>query len=328
MDVIYTDASYKPLGVQKHYTVDLDLGGKNDYQIKTPIDECKVEIGSIWYVDDEEYGGIVDSIKLDTSLSTAYISGRSWRGALQKKILEPEEGEDYYIVSGDANSVIAEIITKTGLDDVFAASAGAAGITVSNYQFERYVDAYTGLVAMLNSVGAKMVLRWSRVGDRVVIEAKPKEDLSSQYEYSDDYGMRLIINDDHSGINHLICLGAGELSNRMVVHLYVNAEGRIVTSQYYVGANEKMDVFDYPSASDRAELIKAGRERLTSLMRVPSMSATFDKLSVGIGDIVGGKNRATGITVKNYVASLVVTIENGRVKVNYNVGGEEAWVYD
>lgn len=328
MDVIYTDAEYKPLGVQKHYAIDLDLGSKNDFQIKTPIEDCNVEVGSLWYVEGEEYGGVVDGIKLDTSLSTAYISGRSWRGVLQKKILEPGAGQDYYIVSGEANTVIASILTKIGVNSVFLASTSDSGITVSSYRFGRYVDAYSGLVAMLNSVGAKMALRWSRIDDRVIIEAKLKEDLSSQYEYSDDYGMRLIINNDYSGINHLICLGQGELQNRMVVNLYVDDDGKIVTTQHYTGVDEKTDVLDYPSAVDQSELIKAGKERLTSLMRVPSMSATFDKLSVGIGDIVGGKNRATGITIKNYVASLIVTIENGRVKVNYNVGGEEAWVYD
>jgi hypothetical protein len=36
---------------------------------------------------------------------------------------------------------------------------------------------------------------------------------------------------NNSGVNHLICLGSGELQNRIVVHLYVDADGNISQTQ-------------------------------------------------------------------------------------------------
>ena len=65
---------------------------------------------------------------------------------------------------------------------------------------------------------------------------------------------------------------------------------------------------------------EGGIERLHSLINSESMSAKFSKLDVDVGDLVGGKNRMTGIKIKETVSSQIVKIENGRENIEYKVG--------
>lgn len=321
MDVTYTDKNRTPMGILQKYSIDLDIGHENNFELQMNLQRHCMDFESVWFVEGTEYGGIVDSIKIDTYQNVVYYGGRSWRGILAKKILEPDPGQAYLIVSGDANDILSSLISRLQLQDLFTAASTAADIEVSSYQFYRYTDAYTGICRMLESVGAKLAVRY--VDDHVEIAAVPALDLSEKYEYSDDYGMKLIIDTDRGGVNHLICLGSGELTDRQVIHLYADPEGNISHEQYYTGVNEIVEAYDYGNAEDAETLEKDGIDHFKELINTESMSAQFSKLDVDIGDIVGGKNRRTGITLKESVRSQIVNIKNGAVSIDYKVGDEE-----
>ena len=157
---------------------------------------------------------------------------------------------------------------------------------------------------------------------KVIIEAVEIEDLSEVYEYSDDYGMRIIFDQNRGGVNHLICLGQGELRNRQVVHLYVDGNGLISENQTFVGLKEITEIYDYPSVETLEELKNSGIEKLQELKSTNTVSAQFEKLDVDVGDIVGGTNRLTGIKLKESVSALEISIKNGMVTVTYKIGDE------
>ena len=56
-------------------------------------------------------------------------------------MIEPPEGQDYKIVSGEANSILKELIADLSLDDLFTASSVESSINIL-YQFDRYTPAY------------------------------------------------------------------------------------------------------------------------------------------------------------------------------------------
>ena len=87
MEVMYTDVNRLPQGSLEKYSVDLELGGNNDFELQMNVKNHCMSAGCIWYVKDEEYGGIVDDVKVDTEKSKVYYSGRSWRGVLEKKVI-------------------------------------------------------------------------------------------------------------------------------------------------------------------------------------------------------------------------------------------------
>lgn len=320
MDVIFTDKNRTPMGVLQKYSIDLDIGNENDFELQMNLQHHCMEYGSVWYVDDTEYGGIIDSIKLDTYQNIVYYGGRSWRGILAKKILEPDVGQPYLIVSGDVNDILSTLITRLALQDFFVAAA-PADIQVQSYQFYRYTDAYSGICRMLESVGAKLSVKY--VNSRIELSAVKALDLSEKYEYSDDYGMKLIIDTNKGGVNHLICLGSGELTERQVLHLYADPDGNISYEQYYTGVDEIAEAYDYGNAENMETLESDGIEHFKDLLNTESMSAQFSKLDVDVGDIVGGKNRMTGISLKESVRSQIVKIKNGVVNIEYKVGDEE-----
>lgn len=317
--VIYTDSSGLPQGELHKYSIDLDIGKDNDFQIGMNLKNHCMSHGSIWYVENTEYGGIVDDVKIDTKKNKVYYSGRAFRGILEKKIIEPESGQDYYIVSGDANRILEQLIEKVGLSDLFIVPADDAGIKISSNQFERYTDMYAGIKKMLSNVDAKLVCTVTRDA-KVQIFATQIEDLSRKYEYSDDYGMQVIFEQNRGGVNHLICLGGGELAERTVIHLYADSSGNIVDAPYYTGRSEITEIYDYGNVESDEELRSQGVEKLKELKNSDSLTAQFDRLDVDIGDIVGGKNRQTGVAMKEIINSEIVKIEKDRYTVTYKVG--------
>lgn len=321
MEVMYTDVNRLPQGSLEKYSIDLELGGDNNFELQMNVRNHCMSAGCIWYVENEEYGGIVDDVKVDTDKSKVYYSGRSWRGILEKKVIRPDTGKDYLTVSGDANDILALLIKRCDLVDLFAV-VKTSGIQISNYQFDRYVDVYSGIIKMLSAVNAKLKIIYNEKESFVNIEAVPVEDLSDKYEYSDDYGMKIIIEQKNSGVNHLICLGSGDLAARIVIDLYVGKDGEISENQAYFGEYEIAEIYDYGNSESSSELKEKGIEKLKELKSSDSVSASFQKLDVDIGDIVGGRNRATGIILKEPITQEIVKIKNDIVTITYKVGDE------
>lgn len=170
MDLIYTNSRGEELGVIENYSLDMAYGSsENDFALTVPRGQKMIEDGAYIYMEQSEdgktvgteYGGIVDSITTDTSTNKVIYEGRTWHGILANSVIEPDEGYSYYEVDGDANDVIGKILKKLGLTDFFYVEEVESGITISQYEFDRYTNAYTGLMKMLSTANAKMKLRYN-----------------------------------------------------------------------------------------------------------------------------------------------------------------------
>ena len=62
MEVMYTDINRLPQGSLEKYSIDLELGGDNDFELQMNVRNHCMSAGCIWYVENEEYGGIVDVV--------------------------------------------------------------------------------------------------------------------------------------------------------------------------------------------------------------------------------------------------------------------------
>lgn len=317
MDIIYTDKNRNPMGIFQRYSIDLDIGDTYDFQIDLDLKSKCMEHGSIWYIDNSEYGGIVDNIITDTKKQTISYLGRSWRGILTKKIIEPSAGADYRTVSGEAYDVLWQIITLCGLQDLMNVPDLVSGMTI-NYTFDRYVDAYTGIVKMLKTVNYKPQLRYN--GKKIQLGIVPIIDYSEMYEYSNDCGIELKIEDTVGAVNHLICLGQGDLKDRTVRHLYLNKTGQVVTAQYYKGVNEIAEIYDYKNVESVDELIKSGTEKLLEQSFGKKMDTQMGEIDAEMYDIVGGVDRETGTRIKSQITHEIVKISNGAIDITYEVG--------
>lgn len=321
MDLIYTNNRRIDQGVLSAYGFDLSFGAsENDFELILSADSPVLDSGAIVYIEGTEYGGIVDSVKAATNGNTITYSGRTWHGCMNSKVISPDAGENYYTVSGDANTVLTTLISRLSLYDLFTVAEGLANINISRYQFNRYCKGYDGIRAMLAANGAKLKISWE---DRTVcLSAVPVADYTESPVDGDI--ATLTVKRQTNKVNHLICLGAGELAEREVLHLYVDRFGNIGTTQYYTGLDEYTDTYDYSNAESSDDLMKGGTDRLKELLDSDTADISINEsngITYDIGDIVGAKEYRSGVAVSAAVSQKIVKIQNGAIRTDYKTGG-------
>lgn len=227
MELIYTDADKKDIGVINAASFDLAFGvDENDFKLEIPkINHCCVP-GSVIYVEGEEYGGIVDGIETSSSDELLTYTGRTFHGILNSKIIQPPSGCDYLTLYGDANEVISEIITLLDLTDLFVAETVPSGIEITAYDMDRYIKGYDGIRKMLNSVSAKLKMKWQ--GRYVKLYAEPLIDYSVNEEFLLSAVTDMSIKKTYNPVNHMIGLGSGDLSERKVIHIFTDENGGVM----------------------------------------------------------------------------------------------------
>lgn len=316
MDLIYMNANREDVGVLLDYELDLAFGAdENNFECRVQAASHCCAAGYYLYFEDTEYGGIIDNIESDTTTGEVVYSGRTWHGILNSKVIEPDSGEAYLFVSGEANTAIGTLVDRLGLSTLCKASTENSGLTIANYRMNRYITGYDGIVKMLSSAGAK--LRVSFRGGMVVLSAVARHDYSEDEEFdSDQVGMK--IKQYTKPVNHLICLGGGELADRLVVHLYADADGNISQTQTQTGLDEVSATYEYSAITDETELITEGTDKLKSLLAADEVSVDFDADSdvYDVGDVVGAYDNITGLYISAEIKKKIVTIKNGQVTVS------------
>lgn len=316
MELIYADTSGVEIGFLTDFILDLDIGDTNDFEIAMIANEKIMDFGYSVYADETEYGGIISKVEVNTELNKIAYSGQTWRGILNNYIISPPPGEDYKIVSGNVSTIISGLISDFGIGSLY--SVAASEIAVTNYQFDRYCTLLSGVEKMLKSVGYRLNIGCQN--GAVTLTPTPIHDYSDELEYSQDSNINFRIQDNQNGVNHLVCLGQGDLRDRQVLNLYLLADGTIGTTQYYTGLSERADVFDFPAVESLDELEKFGRERFALLLNSQKMEMTIGDIAVELGDIVGGRERITGIYMKKPITQKIIKGDAYSLKISYKVG--------
>ena len=317
MDLFYTDENRLDIGILKDYELDFEIGSENDFQITTSIDNNVIPIGSYFYFENTEFGGKISTLKVDTAQNRLYYGGRTFYGMLCGKIICPDFGEDYYIVSGDANAIISGIIDRLELSELFSVPSEVSEINFLNYKFDRYINCYSGLVKMLKTKNTKLKAMFK---DRsVMLTVEPIIDYSNE-EFSSDL-INFIIEKNNAPVNHLICLGQGNLSERSVINLYTDENGKISQNPHYMGLNEISEVYDYSNVESNDELLKSGTDKLLEYQNSDNIEITIENSEKDVGDIVGGEEVVTGLKISGEITKKIVKIRNNEApKFVYEVG--------
>lgn len=301
---------------------DFEIGDEeNSFLVTCPRAEWEsVANDSRVYIPGTEYGGLFKRLESDTKNNSVAVGGLTWRGMLQRKIISPPSGQDYATDSGELNAILGARVSAA-FPGLFVGSNESTGITVT-YQYNRYVTLYDGLKAMLKSVGYKMQIEYDQIQRKVVVSAVPIVDYSSEIEYSSDMSADYSMTIDRTGINHLVCLGSGELKNRTVVHLYVDGNGVISQTQTFYGENEIAEVYDYAGAS-RDDLIQSGIDQLKNEINLNEFSINLEsEREVAVGDIVGSRDYITGYTVTAPITTKLIKFEDGLIKIEYKLSSD------
>ena len=307
---------------------DFAVGDENNFEMISSVDDWTgdIDFGSYLYIPNTEFGGIVTEIESSTGQNQISVRGSTWRGMLAKKIIEPKPGEDYRIVSGSVEDVVRELVIECGLDSLFSVPT-TEDETEIKFKFDRYCTLLDGLEKMLSSIGYRLDIRYIKTRWDAYVRIQPVSatEFSDETEFSQDGKLVFTAQNNKGGINHLICLGKGELKDRLVKHLYVQKDGSIGDVPYYTGIEERTDKYDY-SSGEELELTEKGTERLQELMNSKKFNVDIDddiETNMQIGDIVGGRDYITGIAAKKPITKKILNIKDGTCKTEYKIEGDD-----
>ena len=321
MDFVIADSAMLEIGYLDGADLDLDVGDTNDFEVT--IDRT-LTFGDYIFAPGTEYGGVIDKIHTSTAEEGETYGGRTWRGMLDMVIICPDQNQDYKVYSGDANEIITRVL-GSGPGLLFSVPAERSGIQIAEAKF-RYESALSGLTKMLKEKNARLDICAQRGGSGekfgLTVQAVPIRDYSEEIEYENSH-VTMEIEDYRGGINHLICLGRGDLKDREVLHLYVQEDGSIGKKQFFKGKQERTAVYDYSSVESTEELEKGGIERLTELMNYKKASATVEDVDLHIGDIVAAKDSKSGIRLAKPIIGKIIRVQDGLETVEYKLEGEE-----
>ncbi len=316
MVIVIADKSGKALRELVDYELEVAFGNdENTITLTTDADVMAPQDGYV-YIDGTEYGGTIDQVKSGTSTNTLSGTGRSWHGILAGKRIVPESGQAHVVASGQVSTVLQRIITLLDLDDTFEAPATESdAVTISGYQFERFVDAYTGLKAMCLAYSLKLTMRC--ISGKVLLGAKAVVDYGSKVD-SDllDFDLTVI----SRCTNHLICGGTGENENRAVVHFYADSEGNVSHTQSLFGIDEIEGFYDYSNANED-QLEENGKKKLEEMQTTGEVEVSVhEDLDINVGDIVTGRDNKTGMVVSAPITKKIVKVSKGVAAFSYEAG--------
>lgn len=329
MDLIYTDLQRDDVGVMTDYTFDLAFGSdENDFELTTHVENHCCKPNCLLYIENTEYGGIIDRLGVKTADEQLTYMGRTWHGILESKIIEPNKDKTPLKVFGEANSIIGDLISHLGLSELFIASSENSGLSTDGYSFDKYIGLYSGLKKMVESLNGK--LKFSYTDHKVIVSAVPLVDYSKDEQFDNDQ-VEMEIEKVHNSVNHLVCVPKEKEKKENekplpIVHLYRDRNGTFSQTQTFYGLDEIMSIYEYSSQDDMDKLLEdlAGGnvEKIKSHVSGDTVQMDFEaeETIYDIGDIVGAREVITGTVATAKVIKKIVTIRQGEVNIQYKVG--------
>lgn len=319
MDLIFTDTRRQDVGVLKDYTFDLAFGSdENDFELTMDVNNHCCEANCLVYIENTEYGGIIDGLSVVTSDDQLTYVGRTWHGILASKVIEP------MTVSGEANQIIDALLEMMGLADLFITPHGGSGLMIESYHFTEYVNGYSGITQMLASVSGKLKFVFS--DGMVTVSALPAVDYSQDEQFDSDQ-VEMVIDKTFNSVNHLICVGKENPEKKEelpIVHLYKDTDGVFKPSEKpnITGLQEIIELYEYSSEDDLNKLIAGEDDQLKKYSSADKVQMDFtpEEDTYDVGDFVGARENTTGILATAKITKKIVTIRQGEVNIQYKVG--------
>lgn len=297
----------------------VEVGGDRPeltFELKMPRHLPEMRAGCTVYAEGTDWGGMLRSYSSD---GHTWV-GDTWAGMLASRVLVPDGGSGALTLSGDTASIVSQVVSRCDLAGLFSVDA-AQTAPVGTWTFDKYADAWTGLVKMLRSKGMKLRVRHD--GRKAVLSTVPLVDWTLDQDF-DSTLVEVRITRDSACVNHLVGRGEGQDGERVAVDLYLDRSGNVSKKKTFSGRWERAEYYDYTTA-DAERLEEDGTKRLkdywakASSVKVSLLDGT-DRFDVG--DKVGGTDPDTGESASAYVSKKIVKVDRtGKVEVEYETGG-------
>lgn len=316
MELVFTDSAHNQMGIISAFTLDMAFGAdENDFRLTVPA-SSRMAVGSYVYEYGTERGGVIDAEEYDSTGDVPVLSytGRTWHGIMDNSVVRPSG--DYLTLNGDAYAAFAQLIQRQGLQGVLRAPEGQSGLVLQNYRVPRYVTLYEALGRIAAQFGKRLDIS-KRSGLCTVGIADV-----DQHTGGVGSDLPLIINRNHRQVNHLVLLGKGELSARLVRDVYADERGNVSTTQKLFGLDEIAEVYETSSQEDASKLLEDGIDKLKDRQQQNEVVVYVPPgETYHIGDMVRGVAPELGISAQSEIVKQVVTVgTDGMMSVSCMVG--------
>lgn len=323
IEVWFTNSKREDTGqAPESLYLDMDFGKDNDYKLTLPIDDYdrdKMMAGGYFYVPDEEYGGMLQNLSVDTYNSTVSFEGNVFRGMLAERYVEPPNGQDYLVVSGDIHSSMRSILVAH-FGPVFAISGNPAGINAT-VQINRFCSVLEALEQIASAARCRISLR--SVVDtafHIEISAEPIRDISDDIEVSQDYGINFEISKVTKRYDYMLALGQGELKDRTVKRFHLKNDGTVETVTSFP-VDAMVYKLDYPNAESEEQLQEEAIKKFQDINQTDSQKIKVkDDINLNLGEIVGGRDYVTGMYISEPVTRVIVKYSKKMLTKSYEIG--------
>lgn len=300
MDLIYADVvngTIKDIGIMNTYSFDFSYGEKeNDFQLKIPMLATELHEDMVVYINDTEFGGIIDAIEVDTENRMMIYTGRTWQGILENKVLYPLPGYDYMYVNGEANQVMGQLLERMNIlpgdenelivpptESFIKASEEDSGIMIEGRitsESGNYAHGYTFIRNLLYENDAKPIIK------NGVLSVVPLIDYSNDDDFlegTDQFRAKR----NYNSLNRLHCMGSGNLADRYTIDLYLDINGGLLPycrenpvqdSDYYTdlkALSESTDPEDIENYKTITDNMVTGLGEIADIYDYPSIQNTF-----------------------------------------------------
>lgn len=314
MALIIFNAERHDVGTAKPFALDIEAGGEN--WMSVTLEEQGV-YGV--YIPGTEFGGLLEKVTEISDSRFIKYEGHTWRGLLARKILTPPPGADYYTTpAGDAQDVLETLIG--GRFDWLIRAAASTGVSVAAHQYSRYCTILEAIEELCRDNGLKLELEADNHNGYTICLAALTPAVNIGAVYGEDSRYKMRWTDDGTGINHLICLGSGELRDRYVLNIYADAAGNISLTQTITGLAEREAVYDYGNIESNADLEKEGRKRFRELLSARRLEVDEFPDDLKIGDSITSRRGDVSYTAP--IDRIIVKCKNGRYSTEYRIKEE------
>lgn len=297
-----------------------------------------IAVGHYLFFDNSGWGGLVETIQHISSTGIMKLSGVTWRGLLIRKVVLPPSGSTHKVYT---NQTVSAIMTSLVSDfgGMFAVGQTSNSRTVITEQKYRYATVFDALTALLtgdegdeedtpDERGMRLGVTYDSDTHKVILTPETVTDHSEEIEFSGDYDMKYTATTAVARYNHIIALGSGTGTNRLVKHVWLLPNGKTTTKRALAAAagitsgfKEKAMVYDYSSCDDSKELINAARKKLKEHGAQNAITIDFDPpdTDLPLGDIVGLRDRVTGLSDARTITRKILRVTADGVALQYSV---------
>lgn len=317
MELIYkkTADGVTTEGFLRNYEADFDITTEaesptNDFEIIMPLPSSasdmlylENQISTIVYADGSEFGGIISGYSINVAESTITYTGRTWRGLLSQYIIEPPSGQDYRIVAAGTN--LATALRALPMHPLISIQNTSYTSGNAQFKYNRYIPVHEGVTSLLRASNESLRLKFAydETTGKVLLSIEPTADRTDLIDISQDYNERvkLSIARDGNTPKHVICLGAGELAQREVIHLYADDDWNISTTP--IAGAYPVEIYEYSgSGALQTDGIKHYKELIGNHEQ---LDVKIDGLDINLSDIIAARDTVTGESVTAEVTNII-----------------------